>query len=490
MKSLHEILAPLQRRLWMASIIRGSTLGFLMGVAGALMLAIARLFDASDIPWWMPAVVAVSGAVLGFLYGCVEPGRADAAARLLDHHFQTKDRSVTWLQFAGSAEPTELQRLQMEEAEQHLQSLNLNECVSLKTPPTPMRWASGLAVLTALVMAMGVWMAPKAEAKVVLDLAQQQSVELRQTLLPELEELVDEDPELEKLVEELEEKVDEMERETIDEADLLAKLSEMEQSLAEARDAMQMELTDEMMKALAAAMKPSDAMKNAASAMEAGDYDKASEKLEAIDPSKLGDKERRAVADNLKKMLSKLKPGQQGQLSDSIGELAEGLESKNSSQCKQCLSKLASACKKQGNCKKIGNCMMCQLNRLAQCKSECRGQCLSNKVAKSNRPSTKAGMGASGKPFGDEATRLNSTRKQEELTGVQGEGPSETEIMQAPEGEQEAFRKYATKYDQFRREAEAVLNSEPLPMGHRETVRTYFEAIRPDSSDSVNASTP
>jgi hypothetical protein len=28
---------------------------------------------------------------------------------------------------------------------------------------------------------------------------------------------------------------------------------------------------------------------------------------------------------------------------------------------------------------------------------------------------------------------------------------------------------------------EEVLDSEPLPLGHRETVRTYFESIRPTS---------
>ena len=80
---------------------------------------------------------------------------------------------------------------------------------------------------------------------------------------------------------------------------------------------------------------------------------------------------------------------------------------------------------------------------------------------------------------------MKSARKQEQLSGVQGEGPSETEIMQAPEGEQEAIRKFAAKYSKFRREAEAVLNSEPLPMGHRETVRTYFEAIRPDNDEAA-----
>jgi hypothetical protein len=201
--------------------------------------------------------------------------------------------------------------------------------------------------------------------------------------------------------------------------------------------------------------------------------------MEAVDPSKLGDKQRRAVADNLKKMVAKLQPGQQGQLSDSITQLAEGLDSKNLSQCKACLSKLAAACKKQGQCKKIGQCMSCQLNRLAQCKCQCRSQCMSNNVAKSDSPSQSAGMGVSGKPLGDKSTEIQSTRQQEQLTGTQGEGPSETEILQAPEGQQQAARQYAARYNKFRREAEAVLNSEPLPMSHRETVRTYFEAIRP-----------
>ena len=399
MKSLNEILAPIQHRLWLASMIRGATIGFLLGIAAALLVAVFRLFAAPEMHWSMPIVVAGAGVAAGFLCGLFDPGRADKAAHLLDQHYSTKDRSVTSLQFASSNEPSEVERLQMEEAKEHLQSLSPNDCVPLSAPQTPLRWASGLTAATLLVLALGSWLAPKAEAKVVLSLAQEQSSDLRETMLPELEELVEEDPEIEELVKELEEKLEEMETEVLDEADLLANLSEMEQSLAEAREALQLEMTDAMMKALASAIKPSDSMKSAADAIEAEDYDEASKKLQAIDPSQLGDKERRAVADNLKKMLSKLKPGQQGQLSDSIGELAQGLESKNTSQCKKCLSKLASACKKQGNCKKIGNCMMCQLNRLAQCKGECRGQCMSNNVVKSDRPSTKAGMGASGKTF-------------------------------------------------------------------------------------------
>ena len=53
-------------------------------------------------------------------------------------------------------------------------------------------------------------------------------------------------------------------------------------------------------------------------------------------------------------------------------------------------------------------------------------------------------------------------------------------MIEAPEGEQSAARAYAQRYQKFRSQAEAVLDTEPLPLGHRETVRQYFENIRPD----------
>ncbi|MFK8112799.1 MAG: hypothetical protein AB8B91_11385 [Rubripirellula sp.] len=480
---LHEILGPIQRRLWLASVMRSATIGLLCGTGVALLVAVVRLAMLPTLHWGWTLAALAAGLVAGVVVGFFQRHGEQAAASLVDDRYGLKDRSISSLQFAAESEPDEVRQLQIAETRQHLQQVDPVECVPLRASTSHLRWAGGLCAATLLVLVAGSWFAPEVEATSVLPLAQQQSSELRETMLPELEKLAEEqaDPEVEELVKELMEKIEEMETEAMDEADLLATLSEMEQSLAEARESLQLEMTDTMMKSLAAAMKPSDMMRQAAAALESEKYDEASEQLESMDPSKMGDKQRRAVADNLKKMLAKLKPGQQGKLSESIGELAEGLESKNSSQCKECLSKLASACKKQGQCKKIGNCMACQLNRLSQCKSQCRGQCESNSVAKSDTPSTKAGKGASGKPLGDQATRIDSVRNEQQLTGVQGEGASETEILQAPEGEQRAARQFAAKYDKFKREAEAVLNSEPLPMGHRETVRTYFEAIRPNN---------
>ncbi len=483
---IHEILSSIRRRLWFASLIRGATFGLLYGLGAALLFAVIRMAAMPSMPWlWTPAIILL-GILGGLAVGAMQLRSAETAARLIDARCELKDSSITALQFVSESTSDSVRKMQVDAAEKQLAQIDPVACVPLQASNQHLRWAGALSSMTVLALLIGTWSAPVVEATTVLPLAQNQAAELRDTVLEDLEELADEqqDPEIEQLIEELEEKIEELDSEALDEADLLATLSEMEQSLAEARDALQLDMTDSMLKALAEAIKPSDVMKDAANAIDSEEYDEAGEQLASMDPSKMGDKQRRAVADNLKKMVAKLKPGQQGELSNTISQLAEGLESKKQGQCKKCLSKLASACKKQGQCKKIGNCMSCQLNRLAQCKSQCRGQCQGNGVAKSNSPSQKAGTGATGNPFGDQSTSINSVRNEQQLDGVQGEGPSETELLQAPQGVQRVARQFAAKYNKFQREAEAVLNSEPLPMGHRETVRTYFEAIRP-SSDAL-----
>ena len=65
-----------------------------------------------------------------------------------------------------------------------------------------------------------------------------------------------------------------------------------------------------------------------------------------------------------------------------------------------------------------------------------------------------------------------------------GDGPSEREVTSTPEAEQDATRAYSDKYVEFRKKMEEVIDSEPLPLGHRETVRRYFESIRPTNEQS------
>lgn len=483
--NVRSVLKTVQQRIRRRNLLHGASIGLALGCFAAAMLACLSVI--TPIAWfWLP-VVAFGIAMLGGIIGFFLPASTANAAGIVDSFYRMKDRAITALQFESDSNP--IRRMQVADANEHLRQVSAEDCVPISPNRPALLSAVTMATLAAGIMLFAGSNASDAITAQPVRLAADQATLLRETMLEEIEELKKEaveEPELDELTEKLDELLDELATESIDERDMMATLSEMEQAISDARDAMKLEMTDAQMKGIAEALSPSEMMKQAAAAMEKGDYDKASEKLEAIDPAAMKDKERRAVADNLKKFLAKLDPGQRGQLSGAAEQIQEGLEKSNHSKCKDGMCKLAGLCKKQGNCKKIGECMACQLNRLSQCKSECRGACKNggNKVAKSNSPSQSWGTGATGNGNDGEATKLDSTRREEQLSGAQGDGPSESEVIEAPEGEQDAVRQFAKSYKKFRNEAEAVLDSEPLPLGHRETVRQYFENIRPSNEDA------
>ncbi|TWT99009.1 hypothetical protein Pla100_21770 [Neorhodopirellula pilleata] len=479
--TIESLLASVSQRIRLRNVGHWASVGLAAGCFVALIVACISVAVA-PVSWMVLPVVMLAFASAGALVGALVPVPSSVTARLVDQHYQLKDRTISGLQFQCDADPVRL--LQADDARRHLSQINPQACVPITANrPALYSAASMLVIATAL---LGLARPPLDSGidAMPVALAVDQADDLRETMLDELEQLKEniDQPELDELTEKLDDLIEELEKESMDERDMLATLSQMEQAIQSAREAMQLEMTDAQMQALAAAIEPSEAMKAAAAAMKEGDYDKASEKLEKIDPADLSDKERRAVADNLKKFLSKLPAGKQGKLSGAAEQMQAGLESKNLSECKDGMCKLAGLCKSQSQCKKIGECMACQLNKLSQCKSQCRGgKNGGNNASKSNSPKNSWGRGATGKANDGEATRLDATRNQEQLTGQQGDGPSESEVIAAPEGEQDAARLYANQYQKFRNQAEAVLDSEPLPLGHRETVRQYFENIRPST---------
>lgn len=482
---IQETLQTVRRRLKLVMILKVIGAGLLVGAASAFVYAAIRFGFATELPWQAAPGMLLAGGVIGLLVSLCRPAATELAAKVVDETYALKDSSLTALQFAAEQDSDPLRRLQVQQAEAQMSRVDAKQCVPFTVPQRSLTWSVGLSAAAALVLLITNWSIPKVQAATVLPMAEIQAMKLREGTITEVEKLAleIEDPAIEELLKELTQKVDELETEALDEADLLATLSEMQNAIAEAQEAMKIPETDAVLKALAEAMKPSEAMQMAAGALEEEDYDKAAEELKNLDLKDLSDKERRAVSDNLKKMVAKLSKGQKGELSEAIGELAEGLKSKSAGECKKSVAKICKACKKQGQKKKAGKCLACELNRLAECKGECRGSCAGDKVVKSKSPSQKAGKGSASDILG-EKTELDGGRREEQLTGQHSDGPSETEITQAPEGEQQAARQFAKKYEKFQKEAEAVLNSEPLPMGHRETVRKYFESIRPTNEEA------
>jgi hypothetical protein len=342
----------------------------------------------------------------------------------------------------------------------------------------------------AFVIVVGLALIPLAnttEAKLTspLDHIVNEAEFLEETMLDELEQMNEEtkeDPELEQLVSELQELLEEMKEPGVDEREALAKLSEMQAAIAAAQIEFNMDLIDANMQAMGEAMAPAVAMKAAANALQEGKYDKAADQLEEIDPNSLSKKEAKTVAKELKKVSAGMADAGLGQLSEATSEYCEGLSDGDAGKCKSGSSKLAKLSRKYALRKAVGTCLNCQLARLGECKSNC-GKNGGLARDKQSKPSNTWGRGSTGNPFGTEATEIASNREQDQITGTAGEGPSERDISHSPEGREAATRQSREVYREYRKQAEEVLQSEALPLGHRQTIRRYFESIRPETGD-------
>ena len=105
--------------------------------------------------------------------------------------------------------------------------------------------------------------------------------------------------------------------------------------------------------------------------------------------------------------------------------------------------------------------------------------------SKSTSPSSNWGRTASGNIDG-EKTKLAGKRTDQQITGTPGgEGDSDVETSATPEARQQASREYRENYQKFKKESEAVLEGEPIPLGHRQMVKKYFELIRPANGEEV-----
>jgi Skp family chaperone for outer membrane proteins len=96
----------------------------------------------------------------------------------------------------------------------------------------------------------------------------------------------------------------------------------------------------------------------------------------------------------------------------------------------------------------------------------------------------KAGLASSGNELGDKTAMLSSSNKMN-ITGQESpDGEVDIETEKAQESEQKAVREYRQNADKYEALKESALESESIPLGHRQTIRKYFEMIRPTNNTS------
>jgi hypothetical protein len=447
--------------------------------------------------------VLAAGPVLGLLVGLLlRRGWHDAAAAV-DGHYGLKDRAVTALAFSAAPAPTELQTAQIGDALGHLQKAEPKAVVPLTAPRL---WPVSLAGLAAAVTAL-VWPLPARETQAgpapapehivaAAAGAKQKLPEAQKKLTETLQDVQDEKAEddqkaLEDLFKKLDQKVEEIAQDGTDEKEALAKLSEMQAAVQSLANQLNVAALDGQLSSLGTALAASAAFEGAGKALQDGKLEKAVKEFEKLDEVKLTPKEAKALEEKLKQLAKQMGDAGQGALSDAVGELAEALKSGNGKvgqAAKNLAKKLNNAVKRRK-----ANDLLTALNedlKDAKCNCQANGGARIKQPSKSDSPSSSWGRGISGNVDG-EKTKLAGKRNELQLTGTPGaEGETEVETTATPEARQQASREYKERHDKMKKAAEAVIESDPIPLGHRQMVKRYFESIRPTNGDAAEKPAP
>ncbi len=476
-----EAVRSRQQRQWLWQVF---SVGLVVGGLIGCLLGIARLLGAEALSLTAIATAVVACPVAGLFYGLLIPRRLRQAAVAIDRQYRFKDRIATALNFMGQSDPSLIRELQIDDAAAHVAAIDPAQVAPYRTPRS-CAWGISLSA-AALVIAFLSGPARELDAAAVVpnDVVLAQAARVAEDL-EELEEFnqEDRDPEIEELLRELAEKIEELQQPGVDPKEALATLSEMEAALEAKQQQLADPGTEAALQAIGEALSLAEPFAAAGEAMAKGDMEKAAEELEKLEMPELDRQTERALTEKLEQAQQDCSKGAQRQLKEAAGQVCSGLCQGDRSKFKEGMKGLAGQCKKQGRRKKLCDLLRKQCQGLCECKSECESACKKTGESK-GKGGDNWGLGASGNEPGDKTGKLK-TGTEMKITGMESEGgDSEIETVSTPEQQQDAVRQYRAKVDKYEQISESVLDSEPIPLGHRQTIRRYFEMIRPQGGET------
>lgn len=500
----HEkILMPLeqvQRRRRVQRIFEGASWGLLIGAVASLPpLSVFLLGALPSFSGMAPLILCLAllsfGLLTGIAIGLLRPFERNDSAKHVDRHYRFKDRLLTAMKLLPRNETSAMERLQLEDAARHAEKIDPRGVVPYRLPRN-FAWSLGLALAAVGLSLLAPVLHPRQNLHAAEKLPEVVStIELLQeNLVEKIEELAEQNSEetaLKELAEKLRDLMTKLDDSASETKKSLATLSEMEEAVRAAMSQFQVESVDASLQELAEALSAADATRAAGQALKEEQYAKAAGELEKMETGVLTRQERKAVSEQLREGASSMKNRGQKTLAAATEKLAGALQEGNESQGKEGAGELAGECRKQSLRKGICEGLQGKLSLLGLCKSECNGgaeNCNSknnggNNTDKSDSSSQNWGTGEAGLTPGEE-TSLDGKREQKNITGILGEGDSEVERIRTSEANEEsAGREFREQYREYRKMSEAVLESEPIPLGQRQMIRRYFESIRPKESE-------
>jgi hypothetical protein len=487
---IYRELRPVVRRQRAMLMLRSMLVGCVVASLIGLYLGVMRLIGRPVSPF-VASGLLIGGPVFGLLVGALSGWGWRRAARAVDDHYGLKDRAFSALAFLGRHERHPIQELQLRDAETHLTKVSAKDVVPFSLP----RLLPYALILLVAAIALLSWpplgsnKAQAASAEVlpgVKNIADKEEENLK-----EIEKFAheEEDKELEDLAKQLQAEVKEMKQDGVDVKEVLAKLSEMQAAIAKTQQAQyNVGLVNAQLQSLGSAMMAANTTEAAGQALQEGKFDQAAKELEKLEDPPIDKKETKSLEDKLKQLAKAMGDVGLGNMGEATGEMAEGVKTSNKAKFKKATRELAGIAKGHGKRKKIKEILDAEIESLNESKGECNSEFAmrGKKPEKSLSGSTNWGLTTSGNVLGDK-TNLQSKRDIKEITGVEGDGSSEMETTHSPEGRQTAARGYRESYQKYKKMSESVLDTEPIPLGHRQAIRKYFELIRPEGSSQSSA---
>lgn len=421
------------------------------------------------------------------------------SAQLVDRHFQLKGRTASALEFASVPAPDAIRQLQIDEAAQKVTGLKAADVIPV-TIPAATRWAAA-ALLGSIAAAFlpdpapAVEPAPPAVAD-VSDAAATLSEQLRQ--MEEIAAAAEMD-DLKEMVIDLQGDLTLLQQSDQDVRQAFAKVSQMQQKMKAMAASLNTDSMDQQLQEVAEALSGAEDFRTAADAISRDDLAAAADALDRLENPELSRQEIEPTSEKLNAAAEAARKKDLDDLAQTLEDLADSVESNDADQMQQNSQKLADDVRQQDTRRKVSQMLTNKAEAFGQAKQMIRakgnrsgnggasGKGLNLEKGKTKREATSSSQKAGSKSAGNidgEKTRLEGQLQMARLKGqLTDEGATEKETEAGGESDETATRAARDVFAEYQKLSDAVLDAEQMPLGHRETIRRYFELIRPRDTD-------
>lgn len=477
---IHDAMRPMVRRRRLSTGLKYAIrMLFVCAIISTLSLFGSALLGKPSLSWF--TVVMLLGLVFGaFVAGYFKRFTVADAAIEADKCYGLQDLLLSAIEFERIGNLQPIHELQLADAVQSASQVDPRVIVPLSV--NRLGWVTIVSAFVMTSFAFVVGESERGAAEIVV--RSPAFVQASQRLTEQarkLDELAEQhqDEALAESAMKIKDAADALAEESTGLGDALAEFSRLQQYLRDQRADFGTETMQSRIQEIAKKLRGVAGLEGVSHALEQLNFQAAALELEAFSGAAIDPTLAESAAAELQELAEQLSEANQEALAETLENLVAGLEEGDAEKTSAAADDLAAQLRKLGKETQADRAMQSQLTMLQESKAELvSGQSIDVPSPKPQQASSEIGSGIDGELDGD-PSQFDTNRQQMELAGTLGEGGSNVETSIGQAGDAQARRSYHEIYQQYEKQSRAVLEAEPIPLGHRQTIRRYFQLIRP-----------